>query len=236
MTDLQDEICDRLVGAKIGPNWVGGPLHVAALVLDPSFVPAGRGSSRPRQFARAVGWPVAFCEVLIGANAALPTEDDRRSLALALFAKVLPLRAGGRVKTVARSVSQAAAAWAVLRGHEAACGVQCPLHEEAAAALLKTEAGGAWAGLFQNGVDCEAAPGKRTARVTPKSPAAHHAVVAMRYLDQLMREPKNPYVLLDALRESAKAEAKVHGLKGAAEFCLASAETFGLLAKGAASA
>jgi hypothetical protein len=189
MTDLQDEICDRLVGAKIGPNWVGGPLHVAALVMDPSFVPASRGDSRPRQFARAVGWPVAFCEAVTGANAALPTEDDRRSLALALFAKVLPLRPSRRAPPVAGTVSRAAARWAVLRGHESACGVICPLHKEAVAALLAAEAGGAWVGLFRKGADCETAPGKRAVRVTPKSPASHHAVVAMRYLNDLMREP-----------------------------------------------
>src|SRR4051812_7969283 len=165
MTGLQDEICDRLVGAKVGPNWVGGPLHVVALVLDPSFVPARRGDGRPRQFARAVGWPVAFCEALTGANAVLPTEDDRRSLALALFAKVLPRRTSARATPVPGSVSRAAARWAVLRGHESACGVKCPLHKAAVAALLAEDAGGAWTPLFQKGVDCETAPGKQTARV-----------------------------------------------------------------------
>jgi hypothetical protein len=228
MTDLQDAICDRLVGAAIGPNWVGGPLHAAALVVDPSFVPASRGDTRPGQFARAVGWPVGFCEAVIGANAALGTEDDRRSLAISLFARVPPAGLGQRATPVARTVSRQAAVWAVLRAHESACRAECPLHAAAIAALEAVGAGGDWPRLFQGGIDCATVPGQQDARVTPRSPAAHHAVVAMRYLDEMMRQPTRHYLLADALRESAKAETKVHGLAGAVAFCLTLAEKLGL--------
>jgi hypothetical protein len=229
MTDLQDEICDRLVGAKVGPNWVGGPLHVAALVIDPSFVPAVRGDKRPGQFARAVGWPVAFCEAVIGANAALGAEADRRALAISLFTRVPPARRSARAAPAAAG-ARPAAAWAVLRGHESACGAGCPLHRAAVAALAAVDAGRKWPGLFVRGTDCATAPKKWDARVAPTSPAAHHAAVAMRYLDGAMQSPTSHYLLADAFRESAKAETKAHGLDGAVAFCLALAAKLGLTA------
>ena len=33
MTDLQDRILDRLVGTRVGVNWPGGPLVIAAEVV-----------------------------------------------------------------------------------------------------------------------------------------------------------------------------------------------------------
>jgi hypothetical protein len=228
VTDLQDQICDGLVGQKIGPNWVGGPLHVAALVIDPTFVPEARGDKRPGQFARAVGWPVVFCEAVIGANAVIGNEDDRRSLAISLFARVPPVRPGQRVLPMPGTVSRPAAVWAVLRGHESACGVDCPLHATAVAAAEAVAAGGAWRDPFRGRVACRTAPGKENTRVAPASPAAHHAVVALRYLDAVMTSPQDRYALADAMRESAKAETKVRGLQGAVVFCLTLAEKLGL--------
>lgn len=228
MNDLQDEICDRLVGQKIGPNWVGGPLHVAALVIDPKFEPATRADTRPGQFARAVGWPVVFCEAVIGANAVLRSEDERRSLAISLFSRVPPVRPGGRVVPLSGTLSRPAVAWAVLRGHESACGVDCPLHVAAVAATEAVAAGGTWPGLFRGGVACRSAPGLHHQRVSPASPAAHHAVVALRYLDAVMKNPQDRHSLADAMRESAKAETKVRGVEGGTAFCLTLAEKLGL--------
>jgi hypothetical protein len=224
VTDLQDEICDRLVGSKIGPYWVGGPLHVAALVIDPSFVPSSRGDNRPGQFARAVGWPVVFCEAVVGANAVVGSEADRRSLAISLFAQVPPFNPAQPVRPMPGSVSRPAAAWAVVRAHESACGTDCPLHKALVAALAAVEAGGKWRSPFARGTDCQTAKRKRNARVTPKSPAAHHAVVAVRYLDEMMVDQDKTHSLANSFREAAKAETKVRGLDGAVKFCLDLAE------------
>jgi hypothetical protein len=231
MTDLQDDICDRLVGQNIGPNWVGGPLHVAALVIDPTFIPETRGDKRPSQFARAVGWPVVFCEAVIGANAVLGKEDDRRSLAISLFTRLPPVRPGQGAVPIPAGLSRAAVEWAVLRGHELACGVDCPLHGSAVAALQSLAAGGKWRNPFRGGkITCRSAPRKQDKRVKPTSTPAHHAVVALRYLNVVMTAPRNHHALADAMRESAKAVTKVRGLKGAVKFCLALAEKLGLSA------
>lgn len=228
MTGDQDEICDRLVGSKISKNWVGGPLHVAALVLDPSFVPSPRNDSRPRQFARAVGWPVTFCEGITGANAALSNEDDRRSLAIAIFSRVHPHRPGKRAPSIPARITHEATQWAALRAHESACGMDCPLHQAALVMLNAVEGGGTWATIFRTDSECKTAPRMHHVRVSPSSSAAHHAVVAMRYLDSMMIQPQAQYYMLDALRESAKAETKVHGVSGSVEFCLTLAEKLGL--------
>ena len=229
MTDLQDAICDRLVGASIGPNWIGGPFHVAALVSDPKFEPWHRSDGRPGQYARMVGWPVDFCEAVTGANSVLESEDDRRSLAISLFSRVTPPGPVEKSAPVRRKLRTSAAAWAVMRGHESACGVDCPLHREAKAGLAKVEEGEKWPGLFLGRLDCASAPGMWSARVSRSSTAAHHAAVSMRYLDQLTRNPKNSNALADAFRESAKAETKVHSLVGATAFCLAIAAKLELI-------
>jgi hypothetical protein len=169
-----------------------------------------------------------FCEAVIGANSVLGTEDDRRSLAIGLFARVLPSRPGRRPTPVPRKVSRPTTVWAVLRGHESACGVECPLHVAAVSGLAVVEAGGTWPDLFNQGIECETAPGVQHTRVTPRSPAAHNAAVALRYLDQWMQQPTGSYLMADAVREAAKAETKVHGLDGAVAFCLALADKFGL--------
>jgi hypothetical protein len=231
VTDLQDEICDRLVGQNISPNWIGGPLHVAILVIDPKFVPATRGDTRPGQFARAIGWPVTFCEAVTGANAVLANVDERRALAISLFSRVPPVSPGKAVLMSAK-VSHPAAEWAVLRGHELACGVDCPLHEEVVAASEALAAGGKWRNpFFRAGrSDCRTAPRKHDKPVKRDSSAAHHAVVAIRYLNLVKVNSNSSHALADAMRESAKAVTKVGGLEEAVVFCLALAEKLRLTA------
>lgn len=227
MTELQDEICDRLVGQPIGRNRVGGPLHVAALVIDPAFTPASGSDARPGQFAQAVGWPVTFSEALTGANAALDAEADRRSLAVTLFARVPP-----RPGRMSGAVSRPAAAWAVLLAHASACAADCPLHVAVVASLKAVEDGKPWRTPFGRGTDCRSAPGLRDVVVTPSSPAAHHAAVAVRYLNAMMGNPRDGRLARDAIREAAKAETKVRSVDGAAAFCLTLAEKLGLLTAG----
>lgn len=229
MTELQDEICDRLVGQKVGPNWIGGPLHVAALVLDPAFVPATRGDTRPGQFARALGWPVVFCEALIGANSVLPTETERRALAITVFGRVPTGPAAPRAPAAALAVALPLAERAALAAHGAACGPDCPLHAALDSAARAARAGKAWANPFAGGVACRSAPGLEHRPVTRAGPAAHHAAVAVRFLDLVHRDPNNRHALADAVREATKALTKAKGLTAAAEFCVATAGELGLL-------
>ncbi len=98
MTDLQDQILDRLVGTPIGVNWPDGPLAIAADVI---------GGSKPVQFgltdmdggakseiARRLGYPVLLCQAIQGGNRGFAREDDRRAFAMNVF-RTIPL--GGRV-------------------------------------------------------------------------------------------------------------------------------------------
>src|SRR5262249_22443509 len=104
MNDLQDAICDRLVGSKISRDWVNGPMHVAARVIDPVFVLAeGRYDRRENQLVRTLNWPRLFCLAFHGSSAALSAEDDRRALAIDVFQRVAP---GRRQKRLAMSLGR----------------------------------------------------------------------------------------------------------------------------------
>ena len=230
MTDLQDDICDALVGARIGPGWVGGPLHVAALVVDPAFVPWHRPDGQPRHVARTVGWPLVFCEAAMGANLVLKTEAERRALAITLFSRIPVAPAGGKASAMPGARSRPAAAWAVLRGHESACGLHCPLHAATLAVLADAGAGRAWTSPFDTGVECRGAPGLHGRAVTAKSAPAHHAARAILYLLQHFGGRSYGFAVPDAFRESAKAKTKVRGAEGVAAFCLTLAGKLGLTA------
>jgi hypothetical protein len=129
MTDLQDSILDRFVGARIGLNWPDGPLAISAEVV---------GGTRPIQFgqtdndraakgeiARRLGYPVILCEAIQGATRGLTAEDDRRALAMTLF-RTLPL--GGPIPKQSSQEQNRIAARIALRVHAYGCGrADCPV-------------------------------------------------------------------------------------------------------------
>jgi hypothetical protein len=92
MTDLQDRILDRLVGTWVGVDWPDGPLAIAADVVGgPKPVKFGQTDNDrgPKaEIACRLGYPVLLCEAIQGANRGLKAEDDRRSLAIALFGAI----------------------------------------------------------------------------------------------------------------------------------------------------
>ena len=218
MTGLQDDICDALMGARIGARWVGGPLHVAALVIDPAFVPQRRGDRLAGDFARALGWPAALCEAVSGANSALRCESDRRALAVTLFGRVPTLDPGEPVP-LPDAIIRPAAVWAVMRAHESACATDCP---------LRTAHGDGWTNPFYGDILCSSAAGVATDGVWADSPAAYHAAVALFLVHALLMTPRARSLLLKAVREAARAETKVRGAEGAADFCLGLAARLGL--------
>lgn len=121
MTDLQDEICDALVGNPIGRTWANGPLRIAADVVNPAAA-----ARRRVDLGHALGWPTLFCDAVTGANSALLNENDRRDFAITLFANV-PLPRPGSVARSRPGCNIAAATWAATRVHPLACSDDCPL-------------------------------------------------------------------------------------------------------------
>jgi hypothetical protein len=129
MTDLQDSLLDRFVGARVGVNWPDGPLAIAAGVV---------GGTRPIQFgqtdndraakgevARRLGYPVILCEAIQGANRGLTAEDDRRSLAITLLG-TLPL--AGPIPKRSSLEQNRIAARIALRVHPYGCRrADCPV-------------------------------------------------------------------------------------------------------------
>lgn len=218
MTGLQDDICDALVGAPLTRLWVGGPLHVAALVVDPGLGPVGTGASRGGQLARTLGWPSLFCEAIFGANAALEHEADRRSLAITLFANV-PLPCPGRLRRAAPGLGVACGTWAALRAHPLACFETCPLLlatrdlADPPAPVGARARVWAWAAsVFDlRRRDCPAASLSRAGR------DAHLALVGLR---RVLRNHNSTGELKAVLRLSAKVEADRRGVDGAVSHCL----------------
>jgi hypothetical protein len=225
MTDLQDAICDHLVGTAVSPHWVGGPLHLAALVIEPGFTLSQRGNRfKERQLAQAVGWPLTYCEAIHGANSGLRSEEDRRALAISVFSAVRPRQSA----TVVGKVSRDAAAWTCSKVHPLVCGQDCPLHVAALAVVTAYREGRPFTDPFAEGTCCRLFTGSERERVVPESPAGHHSVVAYRYLFQALSNVKDHLSCADALREAVRAQTKARGMSGAVEMCLELARRLGL--------
>src|SRR5262249_57237296 len=100
-------------------------------VIVPGFELAdNRYGRRQGQLVRTMGWPRLFCYAVHGANAALASEEDRRSLAIHLFGQVAPRKKQLRLPT-RRSCE--VACWAAVHAHPLACSADCPLHQAVAA-------------------------------------------------------------------------------------------------------
>jgi hypothetical protein len=229
MTDLQDAICDRLAAATITRDWANGPLHVAAGVIDPQFELAeNEYNRRQSQLIARMNWPRLFCMAFHGANAALASEEDRRTLAIHLFQQIEPRSKQGRVS---RRKNCEVACWAAVHVHPLACSAECPLHQGVAPLADDYRSGKEPSQTRLN--QC-----KRLLRRCPSfsdpdravrfsSPPAHHALVAYRYLIEALKR-EEVIQAGDCTRESARTAAKVRGVPGGVEVCLEIARQLGL--------
>jgi hypothetical protein len=136
MTDLQDRILDRLVGTPVGFDWPDGPLAIAAEVIGGTkpvkFGQTDNDRGAKGEIARRLGYPVLLCEAIQGANRGLKVEDDRRSLAMTLFATI-PI--GGPIAKLSSLAQNRVAARLAIRAHPYDClASDCPV--PAALAIL----------------------------------------------------------------------------------------------------
>jgi hypothetical protein len=130
MTDVQDAILDRLVGAKIGVDWPDGPLALAAEAVGghrPVLFCFG-GSSFDRdaksEVVRRLGYPMLLLEAIQGGNQAFAAEDDRRAFAMEVFRTVFV----GAMPAQLRFVDQGRVAGRLaVRTHAYACSLECPV-------------------------------------------------------------------------------------------------------------
>jgi hypothetical protein len=93
VTDLQDLILDRLVGAKLGANLPDSPLRVAAELIEgkrPIQFTQRYNDSAMAEIARRLGFPVILAQAIQGGNGVLKSEEDRRRFAMTVF-RILPV-------------------------------------------------------------------------------------------------------------------------------------------------
>jgi hypothetical protein len=230
MNAIQDAICDRLVGARISRDWVNGPLHVAALVIDPDFkLASGQHDRRPSQLVTKMNWPRLFCYAFHGANAGLAEEEDRRTLAITLFREIAPRTKQKRIPL--KQTCSVAAALAV-RVHPLVCPGPCPLHEAVTSYLSDlADEKPPWERLLaclRALRSCPSFAGAPDDPVRISSEPVHHSVVAYRYLLVALGGSIVAIACGDAAREAARTEAKVRGVQGAADICLEAARQLGL--------
>jgi hypothetical protein len=129
MTDLQDSILDRLVGTRVGVDWPDGPLAIAAEVVGGArpvkFGQTDNDRGAKAEIARRLGYPVLLCEAIQGANRGVTGEDDRRSLAMALFGTI-PV--GGPMPNLSSLTQNRIAARIAIRAHPYVCRYpDCPV-------------------------------------------------------------------------------------------------------------
>jgi hypothetical protein len=217
MTPLQDAILDRLMAARITRDWSGGPMHVAATVIDAAFkLPPGRDMKRQIALSRIMGFSRLFCEAMHGANAGLADEDDRRKLAITVFSALPPKDKSLKVKgTRALDI----AVWMAFRAHALVCTGPCELQDYVNARVTGEPPR---LPVFhpRDLPRCPIFSSWKGERVSRNCPAAHSSVAALWHLDKSLsaRSPSYPYA--ETARESARTEAKVRGVDGAAELLI----------------
>jgi hypothetical protein len=233
MTDLQDAILDKLVGSSVGVDWPDGPLAIAAEVVGGSK-PVKFGQTDNDRGAKAVvaarlGYPVLLCEAIQGANRGLKAEDDRRSLAMSLFATI---SVGGALPRLSSLAQNKIAACLAIRVHPYVCPrTDCPVPAALARLVEAPEVTRALcvsaerarcetAGRISAGI---AAWAGLTARSTREERLAQTAARALFGL----RVGRSPHGW-SSLRESARLAASERGLAEAVACCVEVARQCGL--------
>jgi hypothetical protein len=222
MTDLQEEILDRLVGTRIGKDWGTGPLGVAARVIHDQLKLSLRYGKHRRALAATLGWHNVLCEAVQGASSIFAQEDDRRALGIAVFRSVKTAKT--QPKLTVKAYDELAA-WMTPRAHALVCRRECPLRREMERLFALITAGKKSLPYPLGGTAprCPEYPGDGTEPIKPRSPPPHRSVVGFRYAIKVFRSYDSPGKhgnILHCARECARVEGLVKGVAGAASFCL----------------
>jgi hypothetical protein len=232
MTDLQDMILDNLVGTRVGVNWPDGPLAIAAAVVGGTrpvkFGQTDNDRGAKAEIARRLGYPVILCEAIQGANRGLKAEDDRRSLAMAVF-RTVPI--GGAIPKLSSQTQTRIATRLAIRAHPFVClDAHCPV-PRALAELLDAPSinrsllvkAGQQRCLTANRTGQGAGPGWLTARSERDRRLAQTASMALRGF----QSGKSVHGWC-SIRESARLAASERGLEEAIACCIEIARQCGI--------
>ena len=233
MTDLQDLLLDKMVGAKAGRLWGDGPFHAAALLVPGkviAFKDAYGGSAARNAVSARLGYPRMLLEGAHGALSALATEDDRRALAMGVILAVPP---GKKQKPRPSAAYRVAAVAATRQAHALACSVAgCGLLAALDAALSAGEkTGGIGHGPRVHGCPPHESEMARAANLSPKSTALSRSLHAAENA-ALSFSYRQPAEKVNACaREACRAAAMVGGVSGAVALCAELARRLGMEAK-----
>ncbi|MBY0526869.1 MAG: hypothetical protein K2R98_25980 [Gemmataceae bacterium] len=219
MTNEQEIILDRLMGVeKIGVQWRTGPLGVAALAI---------GNQWPRNGAcvsRALGYPGVLCYAIHGASGVLKTIDDRRRLAISLFAAVPPR---AKVKRLPRRRSAEVAIWAALRVHPLTHEGECPLAVWASRQMEQSLKNGNWPGqAMPRNVRCPVdVPARKWTKEWGDSSASRAIMALHDALIVGVRAPSGERNVAHSLKRvgfnCGRVAALTDSAEGGVEFCIA---------------
>ncbi len=128
MTDLQDQILDRLVGIPVGADWPNGPLAIAADVVGGTklvkFGLTDNDRGAKAEIAKRLGYPILLCEAIQGGARGL-AESDRRGFAMTVF-RTVPI--GGKPAKLSALDQNCIAARLAARAHGYVCRKpECPV-------------------------------------------------------------------------------------------------------------
>jgi hypothetical protein len=232
MTDLQDQILDRLVGAKVGKTWADGVLTIAAKVMQPKMEVAARDAGerrRQKQLANILGYPLILCEAIQGASGQFKDEEDRRNLGIAVIGAVNP--PGGPMKRTRAAVALAAAAYAVMQAHPLVCARKCPLLQAVIDMMAAVERGDKKVPDpfdARSKIRCPACAGPLPPYLAVNSPPEHRAAAALRFLVGAYQARSPGIPCSDAARVSAQVVAVKRGVDAASKLCVEMARKLGL--------
>lgn len=229
MTPLQECILDRLIGAdKIGVLWNSGPLGLAVKALKERKL-TGR-----RDAAQALGYPMMLCHALQGASSVLPSVDDRRRLAMSVFATVPPRDKAPRL-TPRRHVE--IALWCARWVHPLVCREDCPFFQEIAVRAESYLAGGRVGRPFTVGESACAAGrmGRSASSDWSTTPKGYAVATCYRVLEAAADASHGTWPGMHsnlAGRDAARVCARAQGTDAAVEFCLELARELGMIRRG----
>jgi hypothetical protein len=230
MTDLQDLLLDRLVGAKVGPHWRDGPFRLAAdLIPGKPIVFIGKYDDLKAKNAIAsrLGYPLMLLEAAQGAASLLKAEDDRRALAMAVIRSIPP---GTKQKPRPSDDYWLAAVAAAEKAHRLVCRARgCQIAANLKAMLRAEDHEGreravdgmmrASCPTYPKGFDTEV-------HITPATPALDRSIRAA--LDSLVYGADTAEVKQAAARSARESALLVGGMSEAVAVCVEVARRLGM--------
>jgi hypothetical protein len=233
MTDLQDLLLDRLVGAKIGKGWKDGPFRLAADLIPGKpikFTGTFKDETAKNAIASRLGYPLMLLEAAQGAASLLKAEDDRRALAMAVLRSIPP---GTKQKPRPSDDYWLAGVAAVERAHRLVCRARGCQVAASLKAMLRAEDHEGWERATDAllGASCPSYTKDidTAIRITPATPAVDRSIHAAH--DCLAYGSDTAYVKQSAARaarESARAALLVGGMSEAVAVCVEIARRLGM--------